>query len=350
MDQFFTIADSGNLLPGHPSRLGAHGARVSQIAVFVSASVLAFLFAGWTPANGQTPLSPGLAQSPTQPAASADNSAVTTPIPGSDKYADSNSSLNAGNLTPSFSLSSSQIIDILQQNPDLVLELKSQVADRMQEQGMQIDANEISDEMLYDLIAGNAGLRANITSFLRARGYVTDDDLQTVASGINGVSDETGTAQRVLQQTGAISTQRVPAESGLNPGLETGQSRFESSGLPATTTRSASSTGQRQNLAEKRDQAEVNSSTDLPKVLRLPAPYNLRSMRDLYTQIPDQTAHLKRFGSEVFSEPGSGYGARCIAARHSAGHTYRAGLRDGPGGHAHHRHVGQRDRGRYPRG
>ncbi len=155
-------------------------------------------------------------------------------------------------MTPSFSLSSSQIIDILQQNPDLVLELKSQVADRMQEQGMQIDANEISDEMLYDQIAGNAGLRANITSFLRARGYVSDDDLQTAASGVSGASDETGTAQRALQQTGAMNTPRLPAESGLNPGLDTGQSRLESSGLPATTTRSMNSAGQRQNPAEEK--------------------------------------------------------------------------------------------------
>ena len=225
---------------------------------------------------------------------------MTTPAAGTDKYADSNSSLNGGNLTPSFSLSSNQIIDILQQNPDLVLELKSQVADRMQEQGMQIDANDISDEMLYDQIAGNAGLRANITSFLRARGYVSDDDLQTAASGVGGASDETGASQRALQQTGAINSARFPAESSLNPGLEAGQSRLESSGLLPTTTRSMGSAGQRQNLAEKRDHEEVNSSTDLPKVLRLPAPYNLRSMRDLYTQIPDQTARLKRFGSEVF--------------------------------------------------
>ncbi|MGC2509505.1 MAG: SLBB domain-containing protein, partial [Acidobacteriaceae bacterium] len=42
------------------------------------------------------------------------------------------------------------------------------------------------------------------------------------------------------------------------------------------------------------------ASTDLPKVLRKPAPYNLQSMRDLYTQIPNRTAPLKRFGSEVF--------------------------------------------------
>jgi protein involved in polysaccharide export with SLBB domain len=296
MPQFSTIDDAVNATPSCPSRLGA---RVSQIAVFVAASVLTFLFAGGTSANGQTPLSPVPAQNTTQPTASADIG-VTTSTAGSDKYADSNSVSNAGNLTSSFSLSSSQIIDILQQNPDLVLELKSQVADRMQEQGMQVDANDISDEMLYDQIAGNAGLRANITSFLRARGYVSDDDLQTAAAGVSGASDDTGTTQRALQQTGSINSQRLPAESGLNEGLDAGLSRQDASGLPATTTRPMSSAGQRQNPAEKRDREEVNSSTDQPKVLRLPAPYNLRSMRDLYTQIPDQAAHLKRFGSEVF--------------------------------------------------
>jgi protein involved in polysaccharide export with SLBB domain len=302
MSLFSTFADALNVTPSRPSRLGTDGTRVPQLTFVVAAWVVAVLFAGGAAANGQTsvsPFSPAPTQSTAQPTASGDSSAATTTTGGSDKYADSNSSTNAGNLTPSFSLSSNQIIDILQQNPDLVLELKSQVADRMQEQGMQIDANEISDEMLYDQIAGNAGLRANITSYLRARGYVTDDDLQTASSGVGGASDETGAAQRALTQTGATNTPRPPSESGLNPGLDTGQSRLEAGGLPGTTTRSTSS-GERQNPAEKRDREEVNSSTDLPKVLRLPAPYNLRSMRDLYTQIPDQTARLKRFGSEVF--------------------------------------------------
>ncbi len=204
-------------------------------------------------------------------------------------------------MTPSFSLSSSQIIDILQQNPDLVLELKSQVADRMQEQGTQIDANDISDQMLYEQISGSAALRANITTFLRARGYVSDDDLQTAASGAGDVN-ETGSAAQGLQ-SGSLNTPRLPAESGLNPGLnsglDTGQSSMEASGQPTTSSR-PSTAGERPNPGAKRDREQVNSSTDLPKVLRLPAPYNLRSMRDLYTQIPDQTAHLKRFGSEVF--------------------------------------------------
>src|SRR5580692_11112888 len=132
MPQFSIVADAVNVTLSSPSRLGTRGARVSQIAIFVAGSVLTFFFAGGITANGQTLLSPFPAQNTTQPTASADSSPLSTSTAGSDKYADSNSSSNAGNLTPSFSLSSSQIIDILQQNPDLVLELKSQVADRMQ--------------------------------------------------------------------------------------------------------------------------------------------------------------------------------------------------------------------------
>jgi len=49
-------------------------------------------------------------------------------------------------------LSADQINNILQQSPDLVVELKAQLADRMQQQGVQIDPNEISDEMLYNQI------------------------------------------------------------------------------------------------------------------------------------------------------------------------------------------------------
>jgi protein involved in polysaccharide export with SLBB domain len=307
MSQSSTFTDALNVTTSRPLRLGTDGIRAPQLAFFVTALLVAYLFAGGAAANGQTPFSPAPTQSTAQPTGGGDSSApatttggsAATTTAGSDRNTDSNSSTNAGNLTPSFSLSSGQIIDILQQNPDLVLELKSQVADRMQEQGMQIDANDISDEMLYDQISGNAGLRANITSYLRARGYVSDDDLQTAAPGV-GAGGETGGAQRSLAQTGSINTSRNPSDSALGSGLDNGQSSPETSGLPGTTTRSTSSAGERQNPAEKRDREDVNSSTDLPKVLRLPAPYNLRSLRDLYTQIPDQTAHLKRFGSEVF--------------------------------------------------
>ncbi len=325
MPQSSNFSGAVNVTPSRPSRLGTHGGRLLPIEVFIAVSVLTLFFAGATTAYGQTPFSPDPAQSTAQSTTSSDGfgastpnagSGATTTNGGSETNADSNSSTssnssasstNIGNLTP-VSLSSSQIIDILQQNPDLVLELKSQVADRLQEQGRQVDANDISDQMLYDQIATNAGLRANITSFLRARGYITDDDLQTAASGVSGASEETGATQRVLTQTGdtdtPINAAGLAAESGLNSGmnsgLDTGQSRLAADGLPGATSGSTSSAAQRRNPQAQRNREQVNSSTDQPKVLRLPAPYNLRSMRDLYTQIPDQAAHLKRFGSEVF--------------------------------------------------
>src|SRR5260370_28282079 len=45
---------------------------------------------------------------------------------------------------------------------------------------------------------------------------------------------------------------------------------------------------------------DARNITDEPQVLHQPAPYNLLSLRDLYTQIPDSPEHLKRFGSDVF--------------------------------------------------
>src|SRR5271156_100561 len=68
------------------------------------------------------------------------------------------------------SLTASQIISILQQRPELVVELKSLVADQLQQQGVQIQADSISDEMLLSQIQTSAQLRASITVWLRARG------------------------------------------------------------------------------------------------------------------------------------------------------------------------------------
>ena len=45
---------------------------------------------------------------------------------------------------------------------------------------------------------------------------------------------------------------------------------------------------------------KTRTTTDVPAVLRRAAPYNLQSLRDLYTQAPQESAPLHRFGSEFF--------------------------------------------------
>lgn len=206
-----------------------------------------------------------------------------------------------------------EIMHVLEQNPDLIVELKSLVAEKAQEQGSQLSADEITDEMLYRQITDNANLRVGIVAFLRARGYLsmTDSD-----GGVPKVPEEDsgaasafrmhrdasgyGVVGSALEEDGSLDSSRmVPSER-------------ESSILAARSTNF--SDGQLRAQAGPRHDA-TESSTDPPKVLHQPAPYNLQSMRDLYTQIPDDGIQLKRFGANVFVNRDSGSAALGLSAR-----------------------------------
>ena len=99
-----------------------------------------------------------------------------------------------------------------------------------------------------------------------------------------------------------------------------GASRARTKGLTPATDRSA-----------KPDKSQ--SVTDEPESLHLPAPYNLRSLRDLYTQVPPDSVKLKRFGSEVFVKrdelTGGGLGNRTMPVDLPIGPDYVLGTGDG---------------------
>jgi len=276
--------------------------RYLRVMLLPGCVVACFLFFFTVNARGQGLLGEDTTQSSSPSSANQDDSASAVAFGGSsisastsssDSMDDSGSSTNSNNTNssnldaPVASLPADQIIRILQQNPDLLAEVKSQVADRMQQQGMQVEASNISDDMLYNQISTNASVRANITTYLRARGFAPQNGLQ---------GGDTGS-----MQAGMLSTQ-----SGLNsPGgmnVSDGQSMDTSNLNPegAPTPNSESRGANHQNDAAKRDHEDTNASTDAPKVVHRPTPYNLRSMRDLYTQIPEQSRPLKRFGSDVF--------------------------------------------------
>jgi len=213
-------------------------------------------------------------------------------------------------------LSAGQITAILEQNPDLVVELKSQLADRMQLQGVQIDPNDISDQMLYSQIAANPDLQASITTVLRARGYLAQSDLQS--EGATGTeTDEVNPdspSQRLLAQTGTGSAGNVERDFAVGEGL----AATGAAGTQAAKRGSLRSNDSRQLQANSpRAQESANASTDMPRVLRETAPYDLQSMRDLYTQIPDESDRLKRFGSAVFVNRDASGAARGISGQNT---------------------------------
>ena len=128
------------------------------LAVAALIGLCANVFAQQAPPPASSPLSPSTETS------SADTDSTT-------------SSSASQQLNTHGSLTATQIITILQQKPELVPELKQLVADQLQQQGTTIQADSITDEMLFSQIQTNPALRASITMWLRARGYVSADEM-----------------------------------------------------------------------------------------------------------------------------------------------------------------------------
>ena len=234
-----------------------------------------------------------------------DNDNATFPLPLSSARTSP-----YGNADVPGSLTASQLTNVLLQHPEAIIELKSTLATEAQRQGSQVQADDITDEMLYQQIASNGDFRQHATTFLQARGYISDEDFQQNSPSVhlNNNVPTTTTAQ-VTDQT---SSQRLSrnlsafdsAETGtLPPGITSYplDNRYTPS-LPSENNSSSTSWGLGR---EMQGEQETHASTDEPKVLRQAAPYNLQSMRDLYTQLPEDNRSLKRFGSELFTRESS---------------------------------------------
>ena len=208
-------------------------------------------------------------------------------------------------------LTARQIFNLIEDKPEVVVELKQLLADTLPQQGVSIDPNSITDEMLYRQIASSREVRTTITLFLRGRGYVSDEEIQSAAAGglAGGFASDQypmlpGDAMGPLEMPdmlsplcGSTATATTPFLSFCMPGTRQDSSDYTQLPLSAQGTNRAATTGVQK-------AARQPNITDAPEVLREPAPYNLNSLRDLYTQVPDTPEKLRRFGSEVFLNRG----------------------------------------------
>jgi protein involved in polysaccharide export with SLBB domain len=279
------------------------------------------------------------AQQVAPPGTSPLSATTDTTSSDSDRNNSSTSQFNQRN-----SLTASQIISILQQKPELVVELKSLVADQLQQQGIPTQADSISDEMLLNQIQTNAQLRASITVWLRTRGYVSAAEMDRLLSSA-GSEDDTG--QSPFASSSSSLSSSLPSSlptgtslDGLTPSAgagtqggsvsAAGQPSPGDEGVSAMRTKGSSASTQRSGTTSA---GKPRSTTDEPETLHLPAPYNLRSLRDLYTQVPTDSTKLKRFGSEVFvnrDDPThGGLGNRNLPVDLPIGPDYVLGTGDG---------------------
>lgn len=280
---------------------------VSKVWRYGSAVILLMAFAAAVQgATAKAQLVPNTSTSVPTSDAGTDDSA--SPRISSDRAAGQSS-----NSPASPSLTTSQIISILNEQPEALMEVKSLVAERLSQTGVSVQEEDISDEALYRDLAGNSDLRNSVATFLRARGYTNEVDLDSP-------SDAFSLANSRLTTGGGGSPPREPGSTAELPDGALGNAL-------STSTVDAAAPVTVPDVPEGVDvrTAPAESSTSEPKVLRQRAPYNLQALRDLYTQIPDANTTLKRFGSELFLRS-----ARASMSTGTAGQTIPLDVPIGP--------------------
>jgi protein involved in polysaccharide export with SLBB domain len=276
-------------------------ARNRRTKLFAAISLCCLLFFGFGFAQQlQTPILPTSLPSalPTAPLSPGTASATSTDDDRTSSVKNNSTSVTSWQNSNG-TLTASQIISLVQARPELIVDIKQVMADYLEQQGNPVQTDSITDDMLYKGIASDAGLRGAISVWLRARGYVSDsefdrsdldpkssDDLASNVNatipGLNSLTNGTGTDAALIDpnrvQNGSSSSDRV-------------QERRSVSKQPGGKDLSSETKPDRNNPSA----VEVVHQT---------APYNLQSLRDLYTQVPEQTSKLKRFGSDMFLDRG----------------------------------------------
>jgi protein involved in polysaccharide export with SLBB domain len=210
-------------------------------------------------------------------------------------------------------LPASRIIGLLREKPELLIELKKVATDQLQARGISVQEDSITDEALFERISTDQNLRSNITLWLRARGYVSDADIVQSKAVSLGSEDEAADQYGQMVQSlphlpSEYSGQAVPglgARSDELVGAGASEDRTPIAEMVPSSRVSGTPGSRTENRAASPRERDPNAATS-PEVIHRQTPFNLLSMRDLYTQVPDQSSSLRRFGSDAFLSRGMG--------------------------------------------
>src|SRR5690242_18234238 len=180
-------------------------------------------------------------------------------------------------------LSADEVIQILQENPDVLAEAKAEIVNQLRDRGYNVSENEITDERLFNQIRSDDRVRQLAANELSKRGF-----------GPAQQGDQTST-----EQTGQPTGQQVGQPSGQT-GQQTGQQPF-----PQATPRPGATGEQNVPGAQQGMRGGQMRPGRPPQASKGPLqnqyPFrNLPALRDLYTQATTDETKLERFGAALF--------------------------------------------------
>lgn len=194
--------------------------------------------------------------------------------------------------------------NFLQNRPEVMDQLKLLLIQNMRDEGTLVDDQTVTDQMVYERMQSDPEFRADAIHSLIDQGYISEDDAKTLlpaAANNPAYAQEYEPRGNINPNINSEMYPTNPADN--NQGNAAGMGNEETAagavnGRTTTGTMGRPTTGLQtlQPREPRYDDSQLN-----PKTLPQKSPYpGLPSIRDLYTQFPEQPKSLKRFGSEIF--------------------------------------------------
>jgi protein involved in polysaccharide export with SLBB domain len=171
-------------------------------------------------------------------------------------------------------LSAEEIIQILQQNPDVLAEAKAEIVSQLRDRGYNVSERDITDDRLFSQIRSDDRVRQLAANELAKRGF--------------------GPAQE---------TDQVPDEQLVPSTQQPGQQNGQQAGQPAIPpgTQRQGPTGQQGGQRGMNGQSHPRRPQNEKGPTQEQYPLrNLPALRDLYTQATVDETKLERFGASLF--------------------------------------------------
>jgi protein involved in polysaccharide export with SLBB domain len=205
----------------------------------------------------------------------------------------SNQSLGVSPNDPN-AISAQRIVQILRDNPDLATECKTIVMDRLREEGRTPPGGQLTSAFVINEIQMDAQLRLRIVQAFQRHGLLPPN--ATIAqSGQNGTPVSGNTSPATTQGSFGTNIGNNNGNSAVQGALTNAPSaQLQQQGTPIPQTPA-------QPAMQQPQQPPTTQDLFKPQFPLPIDPYgDVPSLRDLYTQVQDDTTDLKRFGIDVF--------------------------------------------------
>jgi len=177
-------------------------------------------------------------------------------------------------------LTADEIIQILQENPDVLADAKTEIVNQLRDRGYNVSERDITDDRLFSQIRSDDRVRQIASDELTKRGF-----------GVSQQQGDQNTDQQAEPQTKTTQPQDGQRQ---QPSAQPGTRQSGTGRLPAQGSQRGTGSSQSQMQPKRQPQTDKGPSQDQYPLRNLPA------LRDLYTQAAADETKLERFGAALF--------------------------------------------------